>query len=130
MKTLGVFLLLIICSSMNGQSIKDLKWQKRVVILTGSTNAVKEALIIYNDHEGIEERRLVFLVEEQDGLKDHISNKKYTKAGFIKESDKFYLIGLDGGLKLKQKKYLSQKELFQIIDSMPMRANETRKGNE
>ena len=115
---------------MNGQSLKDLRWQKRVVILTGSVKTVNDTLTSYNDHDGIKERRLVFLVIEKDGLKDHESNKRYAKPSFIEEKSKFYLIGLDGGLKLKQENYLNQKELFQIIDSMPMRANEIRKGNE
>lgn len=115
---------------MNGQSLKDLRWQKRVVILTGSVKTINDALTSYNDHDGIKERRLVFLVIEKDRLKDHESNKRYTKPSFIEGKSKFYLIGLDGGLKLKQENYLNQKELFQIIDSMPMRANEMRKGNE
>ena len=115
---------------MNGQSLKDLRWQKRVVILSGTVTDVKEAMANFIDDDGIEERRLVFLVIEKDRLKDHESNKRYTKPSFMEQKSKFYLIGLDGGLKLKQEKYLNQKELFQIIDSMPMRANEIHKGNE
>ena len=36
------------------------------------------------------------------------------------------LIGLDGGIKLEQTTILKKKELFRIIDSMPMRMEELR----
>ena len=39
------------------------------------------------------------------------------------------LIGLDGGVKLEKQEVLSMKELFSIIDAMPMRANELRNQN-
>ena len=38
------------------------------------------------------------------------------------------LIGLDGGIKLRQQELLTAKELFRIIDSMPMRKAEMRDG--
>lgn len=40
------------------------------------------------------------------------------------------LIGLDGGIKLETTEILKRKELYRIIDSMPMRRSEIKnKGN-
>jgi len=36
------------------------------------------------------------------------------------------LIGLDGGVKLKETEVLKKEDLFSIIDSMPMRLREIR----
>ena len=36
------------------------------------------------------------------------------------------LIGLDGGIKLRQDQTLLKQDLFRIIDAMPMRRNEIR----
>ena len=39
-----------------------------------------------------------------------------------------FLIGKDGGVKLKQDKFLAPDELFSVIDRMPMRRREMRDG--
>ena len=50
---------------------------------------------------------------------------KKTKNGF-----EIILIGLDGGIKLRQNELLSTRKLFELIDGMPMRQAEIRnKGN-
>jgi hypothetical protein len=38
-----------------------------------------------------------------------------------------FLIGLDGGIKIKQTKPITLEELYQKIDAMPMRRSELRK---
>jgi len=50
-----------------------------------------------------------------------------------KQSDKTFeimLIGLDGGVKLRQSKFLSNEDLFARIDQMPMRRDELERHGE
>ncbi|MBD0405038.1 DUF4174 domain-containing protein [Flammeovirga sp. EKP202] len=39
------------------------------------------------------------------------------------------LIGLDGSIKLKQADIMTHKDLYQLIDSMPMRKKELEENN-
>ena len=49
--------------------------------------------------------------------------KKYKSA---KTNFEIILIGLDGGIKLRQQELLTTRDLFAIIDGMPMRRAEMR----
>ena len=84
---------------------------------------------------GLKERKLkIYQFAEGDfkyGFFD--SWKKSTlniKRFFEKEeSFKIVLIGLDGGIKLKQNTILTPEKLFAIIDGMPMRKRELKNKN-
>ena len=56
--------------------------------------------------------------KEADSIRNH----------FAIPSDEYSLIlvGKDGGIKLKRKDQVDLKEVFELIDSMPMRQNEMR----
>lgn len=60
---------------------------------------------------------------------DDIIETKYSNL-FSEISDfEAILIGLDGGIKLRRKEAIDVKELFDLIDSMPMRQREIRQQN-
>ena len=59
-------------------------------------------------------------IEPFDDLKHKISNDK---------SFEVLLVGLDGGIKLRQDQLVTTDKLFNLIDSMPMRQREMRRQN-
>lgn len=130
MKALGVFLFMAVSTQVFSQSLESYRWKNRIIILTGNQEEVNESLSNYTNKTGINERKVMFFCLDGKQLIPLPKNEKsilYTKPTFINNSYHFYLIGLDGGMKEKRMQAMSQKELFELIDSMPMRATELRK---
>ena len=114
-------------------------WENRIIlILNGECTAD-----IYNnqmeefskmDLEFEERKLLVFQVQEnrfrivnQPDGKWVNSEKLFKKYNRGNQGFQIVLIGLDGGDKLRQDDVLSKKDLFDLIDSMPMRRAEMRR---
>jgi hypothetical protein len=132
-KFLGILFFILTPILVSAQSYDAFKWKKRVVVFAGDEDWVKKNYAQFDDQLGVQERNLVFLWDNGEALISLPPSKKNRAWGrptFIQDPYQFYLIGLDGGLKEKRKKSMSQQELFALIDSMPMRLNEMKKGNE
>jgi len=123
------------------QDLKKHQWRNRVLlILTNdiSADVFNNQIKTFKDNStGLEERKLVVykVVPEDYELvhKDNswINNKKvFNKYKRTKKIFEVVLIGLDGGVKLRQTKHLSSEKLFTIIDGMPMRRGEIKSKNE
>lgn len=135
----------LLFSNLDGQNLENHEWKNRILIVKAETevsknyqNQMKE---LSNSSEEFKERKLILYqvignrYEEIDlkstgirasgeistKMSDYILNKKYPF--------EIILIGLDGGIKLKQTNLLKKEELFNIIDSMPMRSSELRNKN-
>ena len=117
------------------QDFEKYQWQNRVLlIITNDINSDafnSQIQTFKNVNTGLRERKLLVykLVPEDCELvhKDNswINNKKIFKE--YKRTKKVFevvLIGLDGGVKLRQTKHLTSEKLFAIIDGMPMRRRE------
>lgn len=120
-----------------GQHIEKHKWKQRVLlILTDdkSNNFYKKQLTELNkDTKGIKERKLIIYhitpsaytvgltnIQWENSTKLY-KNYKKTKASF-----EIILIGLDSGVKLRQTKLVTNGDLYNFIDAMPMRRNEQK----
>lgn len=118
------------------QNMKSHRWENRLLLmLTDSTNSCiyKNQIAELKAHEkGLKERRLLVyqikkdgyktgLIEQSDWQKSTDLYKTYKKPNMPFE---ILLIGLDGGIKLRQSKLLHCEDLFSIIDVMPMRKSE------
>jgi hypothetical protein len=57
-----------------------------------------------------------------------LSNNTFERYKSHTHQNEIVLIGLDGGVKLRQNEFLGCEDLFAIIDGMPMRRREL-KGN-
>lgn len=86
----------------------------------------------YSDSVGLVQRKLLFFTVKESLLISLNAKEpvELEKPDFILPKHQFYLIGLDGGIKVRKKQLLTQKELFAIIDQMPMRILEIKGGNE
>jgi len=135
----------LISLNLNGQNLEKFLWKNRVLIIKSdeatSTKYQNQFAEFQNSIEPFKDRKLVVL---------QVVGAKYKIIAFDKkEDDKFYaltenfkkevlrenfpfeiiLIGLDGGVKLRQTQPLKKEELYQLIDSMPMRAFELKNRN-
>lgn len=126
---------------MTSQSISDLQWKNRlIVVITDSANSkeLHEQLEIFkNDMDGFIDRKLKLihaLPDKQRFVLPEISEWQVSNFYRNNKKDKsadleVILIGLDGGVKLRQYEVVEAKEIFDLIDSMPMRQSEIRGNN-
>lgn len=148
--TLPIFLFLTLffpftMMFLGAQNLEGFRWQNRIVIVKSNLGATsqyqKQLQEFENAQAELSERKMVafYITDESYKMID------YTK-GAASKSDKLstlfandvlnkqhdfevVLIGLDGGVKLRQTELLTKEQLFQLIDSMPMRANEIKRRN-
>lgn len=129
----------------HGQNLDNHKWKDRILIVKADTessikyqNQIKE---LSNSSDDLKERKLITyqvvgsryklfdyehqkLIESGD-ISNHLSEVLLSK----KNPFEIILIGLDGGIKLKRTELVKKEELFNLIDSMPMRSSELRNKN-
>ena len=116
----------------------DLKWKQRVLLLLSDS----ESNVLYQQQlaelekldSEFDVRKLLVIDVRKD--KYRIRNDANTKwrsddylyARYNPNEESFYvvLIGLDGGVKLRQIPLIKRQELFDRIDAMPMRSSEIR----
>ena len=143
MKTILALTGILIFTNVMGQNLNEHKWNNRILIIQASdelSDKYRDQLKEINDvNKELKERKLVVYTIVGDKYKvtnyqSKISDNSWeaTNELFGDLLDENYdfrviLIGLDGSIKLEKTTVLTRKELFNIIDSMPMRMNELRK---
>ena len=128
----------------SGQDLSVHKWKERILVVKSNeadNEVLQKQLEQFKGAEaGLKERKLVLYVirDSEYDFVDYTADLNredgQLKEGAIqrlfKSSKDFevLLIGLDGGVKLRQTEILTREELFRTIDAMPMRRSE-RKNN-
>ena len=122
---------------MLSQSLSEYQWENRLIIVFTESDTSEEFQnqieILDEDQNGLKDRKLKVLhavpgkhqtvLPNKSGWQDsNLYEKKESKTDF-----EVILIGLDGGVKLRQTKPVETKQLFGLIDSMPMRQAEMRR---
>lgn len=128
-----LFLLLFGLLSLS-QDIKKHKWQERVLLIyskhKNSEHLNNQISTLLKKKTELEERKImIYTISEnqfrtnfsENWLPSNFNFKKYNKNN---EDFLAVLIGLDGGVKLKQTTLLTTSKLFGLIDGMPMRRRE------
>ncbi len=144
MASIGLMCLIFLFSpkkQLMGQRMTEHLWENRVLILFADQenhNILNQQLDFFNQNqEGMQDRDLlVYQVfsnagKRPDGeemptqqVKDWRKQWKIDATDFV-----LILIGKDGGTKLKKEKLTPIDQIFDLIDSMPMRQAEMRRGN-
>ena len=129
-------MLALFCASISfGQNLEQHEWKHRVLVIASSEmeNIEKQVKVLSKDKDGLEERKLVVYKTLPKKFSQGIDNSSWTKnESFFndikrkKNSFEVILIGLDGGVKLRQTQLLTLEKLFILIDGMPMRRAEMR----
>ena len=122
-----------------GNPVRAHVWKNRVLIVSASspTNIgyKRQNQLLEKGKKGMKERDLVIYRLYTDHWLDATSellSKKEAEAIYAdyrieKNTFSVTLIGKDGGVKLRKDDIVSTRELFQLIDSMPMRQSEMQK---
>lgn len=134
-----VIYLLFFTITIIGQNLEQHQWNNRILLVfsddKNDERLTKQMEILSEEKQGLAERKLlVYRFSENQFTTEFntvwfsstLKTKKY-KSKF--EDFKIVLIGLDGGVKMKQITILSTEKLFAIIDGMPMRRSEIRNNN-
>lgn len=146
MKTILTLTGILVFTNVIGQNLNDHRWKNRILIIQALdelTDKYQKQLREFNDADKeLKERKLV--IYEIVGDKYKITNYQNKKSHnswnstnelvgeVLNKRDDFNvkLIGLDGGIKLDRTTVQKRKDLFNIIDSMPMRMNELSNNRE
>ena len=121
---------------LHSQSLEDYRWQNRLLfILNPDSEQVlqHQQLKVLQDYksEMIERDLIIFIVTDSDVL-DSNGNVVDLKKENIPFADYngLVLVGKDGGVKLRKPFVVSPQEVFNLIDSMPMRRVEMKKSKQ
>jgi len=135
-------LMAIISISIQMNPVAEHKWEERVLIVTASSPSnigyKRQDQLLTKGKKGMKERDLIIYRLYNDHWLDP-SEELLTKG----QADAMYraydidpgtfsvvLIGKDGTVKMRKSDIVSTRELFQLIDSMPMRQQEMKKQKE
>ena len=133
--------MMVINEDMMGKDLSEHKWNNRLVLLIANDTDNKDLQLqleeLKKDIPGLDDRKILiykilpnkYQIESPDEADWVISSDLYNKYRQLDSPFEFILIGLDGGIKLSEEEPVSSKELFSIIDRMPMRAQELKNKN-
>jgi hypothetical protein len=112
---------------MNAESLDELRWQKRVIIIYAPAGSkaqlARQEQLLRSRSADLKERDITQIVLRSRAENPKIADRfKLTGTDFA-----LLLIGKDGGEKLRSRKLVSPEALCRLIDSMPMRQQEMRK---
>ena len=139
MRTLLILGLILTAQLANGQNdmLEQYQWENRLILLFGSISesaVEKQITELEKDTEGITDRDLlIFHIDrdevrfiENSGNPASSANKLRNRYNIGEQEFHYILIGKDGGVKLNKKEFVPNKDLFSVIDAMPMRQREMR----
>ena len=124
-----VFLIIAVCTATQlfSQDLSNYRWKKRLVLLVSpdfDSHLIREQLLLLEkEATELEERDMLV-------LKIPPNNEALSKFGLRENFEGVLLIGKDGGLKSRYDLLVKPKTLFDLVDSMPMRRAEMRKGKQ
>jgi len=121
-------------------SLDQFRWNNRILVLFANDStqeAYQDQMDLLKSHnDGVLERDLVIfsIFDNQcsllgDQIISDASAREIRQRLSPASSYSIYLIGKDGGVKLKREQVLEIEELFSVIDRMPMRQREMRDGS-
>ncbi|TXD53883.1 MULTISPECIES: DUF4174 domain-containing protein [unclassified Polaribacter] len=132
-------ILLLIHSTIFGQDLEKHAWKNRVLLIfSKEENAEvlkKQLKILEKDKKGLCERKLEIYRFTPKSFSQNfdevwsVSTYLFDRYGDTANEYQVILIGLDGGVKMKQAVVLDLEKLFAIIDGMPMRRVEVNTKN-
>ncbi|UHS58821.1 DUF4174 domain-containing protein [Agrobacterium vaccinii] len=115
-------------------SLSDLVWKNRIVLVFGNADDLKVARqtnVLLTQKAELDERDMVVI-----GVTEDRATRIYGEvpaldpatiredANIVSDDFQFVLVGKDGGIKLRSREVVSDNQMFELIDRMPMRRSE------
>lgn len=140
-KTTSIFIILVFTSMtmLQAQDLSEHRWKDRLVLLLtddlNNSELRKQQQALTGLKQELKDRKIVIYTVTPEFLYTSLKEKKknhnytlYRKYKKGKASFQVVLLGLDGGVKLRENRAVESEELFGLIDRMPMRRAELRNG--
>ena len=144
----SMIFILMGCASfvpINGQNLEKHTWKNRILVFktTNSASQIYQQQVkeFENSEAELKDRKFILYkvteddFESIDYTKDALTDSGSTSGTSLEkifnaqEQFEVVLIGLDGGVKLRQTEVLSKEDLYGIVDAMPMRRSELNRKN-
>lgn len=137
MKAIIILFMVLLSGSISAQDLTQYEWKNRLILIlttdVESETYKKQIETFRNEQEGFKERKLLVYQVTPYKYKTGFSGQDWEKTTTLyeafKKSDSGFeilLLGLDGGVKLRQSNLLTLQKLYSKIDAMPMRQQEIR----
>ncbi|WP_295178955.1 DUF4174 domain-containing protein [uncultured Christiangramia sp.] len=121
------------------QDLQQYQWQNRIIVLYANETELDlltmQLELLTEEPNELSERKLLVIQAHKDRYKiifpensEWVSSSLKGELNIIKKTEfEVFLLGLDGGIKLRQQEILQTEKLFSLIDGMPMRKAEIRR---
>ncbi|MEL7222043.1 MAG: DUF4174 domain-containing protein [Bacteroidota bacterium] len=141
MKLITSILILFFVMPLSAQQLSEYQWKNRLVVIVATEEGLpmlQEQLTLLNsEQQELADRKLLICQLMEEKYRIGVSTKEW-QAGCapnrlnesIPSNTPFtiFLIGLDGGAKMQQTRVVQPQEIYDMIDQMPMRRAELRRG--
>lgn len=131
-----ILIILFFFSSMvQAQNLEQHQWKHRVIVISGNTENLDEVEEQFKrfqtKKEELLERKLVIYkcLKNTCSYYNWVSEPKNIKLKNQPQEFEIKLHGLDGGEKFHSEKLITSKQIFDLINSMPMRKTQIRTKN-
>ncbi len=121
------------------QNLQQYQWQNRIIVVYADEPELdlltKQLELLTEEPSELSERKLLVIHAHKDRYKkifpensEWISSTLKDELNISTKTEfEVFLLGLDGGIKLRQQEILQTKKLISLIDGMPMRKAEIRR---
>lgn len=140
MRNLTLLIILIFYGmTSKAQDLQQYQWENRIIVVYSNETELdlvsKQLDLLMEESNKLSERKLVVIQATKDRYKTIFPENSEWVSSSLKDELKIsrktefevFLLGLDGGIKLRQQEIVQTEKLFSLIDGMPMRKAEIRR---
>ncbi|WPY98921.1 DUF4174 domain-containing protein [Christiangramia sp. OXR-203] len=135
------FLIILIFYGMTSkaQDLQQYQWENRIIVVYSNETELdlvsKQLKLLTKEPKELSERKLILIQAQKNQYKTIFPENSEWVSSSLKDELKIstktkfevFLLGLDGGIKLRQQEIVQTEKLFSLIDGMPMRKAEIRR---
>ena len=121
------------------QDLQQYQWENRIIVVYSNETEVdlvsKQLKLLTKELNKLSKRKLILIQAQKNQYKTIFpENSEWVSSSLTNELKisvetefEVFLLGLDGGIKLRQQEIVQTEKLFSLIDGMPMRKAEIRR---
>jgi len=142
MRNLTLLIILIFYGmTSKAQDLQQYQWENRIIVVYSNETELdllsksKQLELLKKEPNKLSERKILVIQAHKDRYKKNFPENSEWISSTLKDElnistkteFEVFLLGLDGGIKLRQQEILQTKKLISLIDGMPMRKAEIRR---
>jgi hypothetical protein len=140
MRNLTLLIILIFYGmTSKAQDLQQYQWENRIIVVYSNETELdllsKQLELLKKEPNKLSERKILVIQAHKNRYKTIFPENSEWVSSSLKDELKIsrktefevFLLGLDGGIKLRQQEIVQTEKLFSLIDGMPMRKAEIRR---